>query len=338
MLLGIASFLDEPTRVEIMIEIEFASEMSQAQAVCPLSQSRVLAFNDGHIGVFEGDFYSAISSVGMPVETSGGRNHHNLTPRLHLSPSNRFAALVNDYGQFGAVFDLQEKRQTMSLNRGDYHPETQPFPLTFFSYKERDLVVYASDWNRLEISDPLTGELLTRRAAIKHEDRNPHYLDYFHGTLRVSPDCKWIVDDGWVWQPFGIVALWSLERWLDNPYESEDGNSKRTFAFRDEWDKPFCWINSASFAVEGIGPEDELIHGATIYDLKGEQISQFAGPSGSFWSDGTRLFSVEDDGLHFWNVERGARTGFLKDFRPQFQFKNALTQNMGNTMTIWNYE
>ena len=66
----------------------------------------------------------------------------------------------------------------------------------------------------------------------------------------------------------------------------------------------------------------------------GDLIGQFSGPGGAFWSDGTRLFSTEEDGLHIWDVERGARTGILNGFRPQFQLENASAQIEGNTMTL----
>ena len=249
--------------------------------------------------------------------------------------------MVNDFGRFGAVFDLETALQTMNLDRGDYHPETQPFPAVFFAADGRDLLVHATNWNRLEISDPQNGELITPRAAMKYEDKNPHYLDYFHGALHVSPNGEWIADDGWVWAPAGIVCVWNLENWLNhNVFESEDGASRRRLNQRDYfWNEPMCWLDDDRIAIEGIGSDDEMmIRGATIYDARrGQQLALLAGPSGEYWSDGTRLFSVQSDGLHLWDVGKGARTGIVRNFRPQFQLQSALLQIEGNTMTIWRF-
>lgn len=322
-------------------EVIFVSEMDEASALLPLDSQRVLAFHGQQIGVFENTSFSPLATAQMPDDVDGNWGNHSLTPRFHLSPSGRYAALVNDFGRYGAVFDLEESRQTMNLDRGEYHPETQYFPCAFFSHDGRDLFVHATDWNRLEISDPRSGELLTAREAMNYEDKNSHYLNYFHGALHVSPDGKRIMDDGWVWHPVGVVYCWSLENWLkSNPYESEDGASKQELAYRSYfWNGPMCWIDNERVAIEGIGTDDEMmIRGAVIRDSSsGEQLAQFAGPSGEFRSDGTRLFSVEDDGLHLWDVETGARTGVIKGFRPQFQIDGALAQIEGNKMTLWNY-
>ena len=77
----------------------------------------------------------------------------------------------------------------------------------------------------------MTGRLLTERTYAPPpggKGRPEHYLDYFHGTLAVSPDQQWIVDDGWVWAPAGIPRTWNFRRWIEeNPWESEDGPSVR---------------------------------------------------------------------------------------------------------------
>ncbi len=340
-------WLGSPTIEEFFVsfddtlqKIAFASEMNQVEAFHPLDSKRVLALFNGQIGIFAADNFSSLVPVSMHDDNNENWDNHSLTPRFHLSPSGRYVALVNDFGRYGAVFDLDEKRQTMNLDRGEYQPETQYFPCAFFVCDGREFIVHATDWNRLEVSEPQTGKLLTPRDEMKYEDKNPHALDYFHGALRISPDNKWILDDGWVWHPVGVVCSWNLESWLKlNFYESEDGGSRQELAYRDYfWNGPMCWIDNKRVAIQGIGTDEEnLIRGATIYHAEiGEQIAQFTGPSGEFWSDGTRLFSVEDDGLHIWDVEKGARTGIIKGFRPQFQIANALAQIEGSKMTLWN--
>ena len=68
----------------------------------------------------------------------------------------------------------------------------------------RTLVVHATDWNRLDVSDPATGERLTLRDLPQPESGQPRpnrYMDYCHAGLSVSPDYEWIADWGWIWHP-----------------------------------------------------------------------------------------------------------------------------------------
>ena len=50
---------------------------------------------------------------------------------LHVSPCGEIAAIVEASGQRGAVVDLIAGTTTMSLDRGDYHPEQSEFPIAF---------------------------------------------------------------------------------------------------------------------------------------------------------------------------------------------------------------
>jgi hypothetical protein len=326
-----------------LLTVEFPSEMAACRAVYPLDLERVLAFDGHDIGVFERETWIPLIPINWREEEDQNWANHALKARFHVSKSGRFAALVNDYGQFVQVFDLQEKRVTMQLNRGDYHPETQPFPVAFFQNDGHDLLVHAVDWNRLEISDSQNGELLTPRDAMKYETERPeHYLDYFHGALYISPDGKHVVDDGWVWHPIGSVAVWSLEDWLKNPFESEDGASRSELTWRNyHWNSPICWIDENRVAIAGIGFDDEaMLDGARIFDVAARrELAPIAGPlkNGRFWSDGARLFSIGVEGLEIWELESGARIGKIAGFAPQFQIESALLQIEGNHMTIWRF-
>lgn len=174
----------------------------------------------------------------------------------------RFAAVVNTRGRQGAVVDLQTGAVTMRLDRGDYRVEHSNFPAAFAEVDGRTVLVHGTDWNRLDASDPRTGELLTARAFAPYERGGPlpeHYLDYFHGGLAVSPDGRFVADNGWVWSPTGAVVAWDLHRWLrENPWESEDGPSRRPLCWRDYfWDGPLCWVDNDRLAVWGYGTDDE---------------------------------------------------------------------------------
>lgn len=296
-----------------------------------------------------------IAFVDVPPETDhkpwAGRV---LRRRLHASDNVDFAAVVNDYGRYGSVVDLASGQVTFALDGGDYHPETVPFSFAFAKLKGRVVAIHRTDWNRLDVSDPSSGVLLSVRGPTSYrrgETCPEHYLDYFHGGIYVSPCSSHIVDDGWVWHPVGIPTTWSLDRWLsENVWESEDGSSKKHLCSRDYyWDHAIAWIDEHRVAVGGIGEDDNLmIEGARIFDvtLTGSagtrwtsacEISAFAGPAGIFFSDGTWLYSSDERGLSRWDFKGGACTGHLPKFRPTHHHRSAaeLVQLIDGTLLRW---
>ncbi len=206
---------------------------------------------------------------------------------LHLSPDGHTAAVVNTRGQYGVVVDLNTGQMTMPLERDDYHIAHSTFPVAFFELDGRLLLIHGTAWNRLDVSDPKTGELLTERTLPTYQRGNPlpgHYLDYFHCGLTVSSNHEWVADNGWVWSPVGVVSTWNLRRWVqDNVWESEDGASKKTLCWRAYyWDGPLCWINDQTLAVWGYGRDDEwLIPAVRIFDVEsGKELRWFPGSVG----------------------------------------------------------
>jgi hypothetical protein len=281
---------------------------------------------DGTIAAVEPDEhrYDVLATVDLIAEP----DHqpwmgHVLRHRLHSSACGRFAAIVNDYGRFGQIVDLDRSgTPTLLLDGGTYHPDTVPFSLTFAQHKGRPVVVHRSVWNRLDVSDPESGRLLTPRT---HEppaasEPPPDTLNYFHGRLHVSPDGRWLADDGWVWSPVGIPVVWDLDRWLRaNVWESEDGASRRELSQRAyHWDVPMCFVGDGLVAVSGIGFDDEaMLPGVRIFSAaSGHEVTAFAGPAGSLFSDGHRLYSAEPDGLQIWDTVTGHHTGTVPGFFP----------------------
>jgi len=288
-----------------------------------------------------------------PGLESSGRQF--LKRRLHASGDGNFVAVVNDCGRYGQVMDLSSGKVTLALDGGKYHPETVPFSVAFAEAHGRIVAIHRTGWNRLDVSDPATGELLTERdpTDLRHGDQ--HYLDYFHGALYVSPSGAYIVDDGWVWGPFGVPSAWSIDRWLtENVWESEDGPTKKYLCQRAYyWDGAFTWIDEKHIAVGGIGEDDILmIDGALIFDITppidldashsrgivwASELKAFPGPAGVFFSDGTRLFSSDKTGLSRWDLGDGARTGQIPDFRPMRHHRGAheLIQLIDDTIVRW---
>ncbi|WP_328322942.1 hypothetical protein OHA70_29495 [Kribbella sp. NBC_00382] len=267
---------------------------------------------------------------------------HELRRHLHASSDGSFAAVVNDFGRCGEVLDLRTGELTLTLDNESDDLETVPFSLAFARHRGRDVVIHRADWNRLDVSDPATGRLLTDRASpvqTETEHSPEHYLDYFHGALRVSPDGRQVVDDGWVWQPAGFPTVWSLERWIeDNVWESEDGPTRIELCDRGYyWNRSVVWIDSVRVALEGLGDDDanNMLPGARIFDTsrrtqlpgwKAEtalELPAVDGPAGRFFSDGVSLFSSAETGLSKWDLEKGSLIEEWEGFSPTHHHRGA---------------
>jgi hypothetical protein len=321
----------------------------------------LLLAKEGVITQFNADTreWRHLARVSLPSET----DHkawcgHILKQRLHASPGGDFAAILNDYGRYGQIVDLRSGQVTLALDGGNYHPETVPFSFAFAQVRERLVAIHRTAWNRLDVSDPSTGKLLTARSPTncqRGQDRPVHYLDYFHGALHVSPNGVHILDDGWVWHPIGIPVAWSLERWIsENVWESEDGPTRRMICSRlYYWDHAMTWLDDQRIAIGGLSEDDAyMVDGARIFDMSlpgvppsgwstasswPRELTAFGGPTGSFFSEGRCLFSSDQNGLSRWDIDDGSRTGHLQGFHPTHHHKGAreLVQMDNNALVLW---
>jgi hypothetical protein len=303
---------------------------------------------DGHIGRFDADTaqWSPLAQATVPVEEPEPQPWAGRRPsrRLHASLRGDFAAVVNDFGQYGQVIDLRTGEMTVSLDGGAYCEETVPFAVAFVEHRGRTVLVHRTAWNRLDATDASTGELLTARDLPGFRQDEPlaeHYLDYFHGALYASPDGRWLADDGWVWHPFGVPCSWDVRRWLDgNVWESEDGPSRLELCWRAyHWNVPMCWTGDHRLAVSGIGGDDEaMLAGVRVFDVTtGVQVNTFAGPTGAFFADARRLYSANQTGLEIWDVDTGERNGTIPGFVPTRHHTGAgeLANLAGNALRRW---
>jgi hypothetical protein len=274
-----------------------------------------------------------------PLDGQRRGESDSIRRRLHASRCGRFAAVVDDYGSTGTVIDLPIGRTTMTLNGGDYCEHVVPFALAFAEHEGLPVVVHRTRWNRLDVSDPATGRLLTGRETPQRVDGKsdpPHYLDYFHGALYLSPDGTQIYDDGWIWQPFGMPTVWSLSAWLDgNVWESEDGPSRVDYPFLEEWDRGVVWVAPNRIAVQDVGDQehppcirilDPTEPGPSPYatSMAMRTVATFPGPGGRYFTDGTLLLVAGDTGLEAWDVERGRRVLKVPGFKPSRQHPHSL--------------
>ncbi|HEY1173937.1 MAG TPA: hypothetical protein VGH19_21410 [Verrucomicrobiae bacterium] len=272
-----------------------------------------------------------------------------INPELQISlvasDDGRYVAIVNTYDSKGCVWDMEKRSVVLSFDRKDYYNEHCRYPVAFTKHEGKTLVIYATDWNRLDVLDLETGKPVAERAweiyKDVNDDRPAHYLDYFHCGLAVSPNGEWLADNGWVWHPFGVVSTWSLKKWLqENPWESEDGTSKKYVCDRAYyWDGPMCWVGSEVLAVWGLGDDDyTLVPGVMLFDVTtGQELKRFAGPLGDskyemieasetessiYNAAGTMVFDkylfswMPKKPFSVWDVEDGARLLEVSDYTP----------------------
>lgn len=219
-----------------------------------------------------------VAELGLPIDQELS---------LVASRTGEFAVVALSRGQTGLVIETESGRVLMSLDRHNYHNEQCLFSAAFFEHEGRTLLVHATDWNRLDISEPRSGRLLTSRGPTSYTDdkqRPENYLDYFHCGLALSPNDEWIAGNGWVWHPVGVVRTWNLRDWLTkNVWESENGPSCRQDIGRSYyWDGPLCWVSDGQLAAWGVGADDySLLPAVRLVDvINGEERTPLVGPLG----------------------------------------------------------
>jgi len=186
---------------------------------------------------------------------------------LHNSSNGLYSAVVINYGQFGQIICNQTGEVLLHLDAQNYHADTVPFSIAFTQFENDDIVIYRSDWNKLDTFNLTQRSSSTDRHIAPYENERPeHYLDYFHGALYISPNGQYILDDGWIWHPIAVPKIWSLPTWLSlNPFESEDGTSVQQLCYRDNWNDPISWLDDTQIAIWNIELWD-----SEEFDLKPE--------------------------------------------------------------------
>ena len=243
---------------------------------------------------------------------------------LHVSPDGEMAAVVEARGRYGVVLDLETGRPTMRLDRGDYLLRALGFPGGLLRGRGR---ITAGPRDRLEPPGRLRPQ--------DRGDPDRPIADLLPSGRGAGPSTTWTTSTaGWPsrpagsgsWttagsgSPVGVVTSWSLRRWVEeNPWESEDGPSKRALCDRAYfWGGPLCWIDDRTVAVWGYGNDDEnLIPAALLFDVEsGRRVRWFAGPVGSFAFD-RHLFSYSAGaGTSVWDVATGERLLHDASFCP----------------------
>ncbi|WP_263118245.1 hypothetical protein [Cellulomonas sp. RIT-PI-Y] len=250
--------------------------------------------------------------------------------RLSVTADAALAVLVRDGGRDGIVVDLAVGTVLRRLVNDGHHCATVRFAAALTRHGDRRLLVHRTAWNRLDASDALTGELLTGRALPDGSaGKDPeHDLDYFHGSLAISPGGRFVADGGWMWTPIGILRTWSLPDWLTrNPWESEDGPSVRQSVLSDDWDLPMTWVTDDLLVLACPGDWDDeefeqipaphlrLVDPAAPEDAPRRRIPVDPLPT-ALLTDGRLILGTVDGTATAWDPDTGAVAWHWSDLAP----------------------
>ncbi|MET8762587.1 hypothetical protein [Lentzea sp. NPDC004782] len=125
-----------------------------------------------------------------------------------ISPLGDVAVLMATAGTKALVLgpDGTVRRE---INRSYYHAEAYRYPLTLCTMEDgrTGLVHCPSGYNRLDVEDALTGQLLTT-------GESPEQADIFHSRLMVPASGRYLLSAGWVWHPWDVVVVYDLQEAL----------------------------------------------------------------------------------------------------------------------------
>ena len=165
---------------------------------------------------------------------------------LQMHSFENYVCISQRNGLEGMIIDLTDSKFQKNLHRIDYQAEHCLFPIAFYKKENHVFLIHGTEWNRLDITCLDTDELLTSR--IVDYETNSNYFDYFHSSILVSPDAKHFTSNGWVWQPYDVITVYSIDRFLK---EFELSNMALNFEPVDgyNWDRPLCWIDNKTLGI-----------------------------------------------------------------------------------------
>ena len=172
-----------------------------------------------------------------------------------------YICVSEKYGLNASVINLTTKK-IQEFRREDYHSDVSVYSTDFIKREGKIFFIHQTCWNRLDITDLETGELLTERKikieqipdryneetgeTIKGKWESENYLDYFHSSLHISPDGKNFLSNGWVWSPVDNIRCFNVEEFFSK-YELCSFGIE--YANGYNWDRPCAFIDNDTFVI-----------------------------------------------------------------------------------------
>ncbi|MCC9043148.1 hypothetical protein LNQ81_10730 [Myroides sp. M-43] len=190
-------------------------------------------------------------------------NGFELTEPISIYTLDDIIVIVNNFKRHGYVFNPKQEYR-LHLWRGDYHTNITKYPISLYK-NDNDVphLIYADDWNRVQIMNLDTRQVLTAAKSLieegaeekhiefhkTHEESNklawPSTYDYFYGELKISPDNKHFLSSGWVWGSFDYIKAYNINHFII------DNRIKDINIYGGEHEsRQICWINANTVAIE----------------------------------------------------------------------------------------
>ncbi len=178
---------------------------------------------------------SVFFELQLPFTFSGPGTAH-----LCASADGRFVAVVPALGLNGALVDVSTGTVLKPLERDDYHANVSGWAVAMVRRNNRDVLICATAWNRLEaIELPSLRKLAPTSAETT--------LDFFYGALSPSPSGRFLTTGGWLWHPVGSLKIIDVDAWLG----TGGAPAMTTQLMSEWWDVEVCWLDENRFALFG---------------------------------------------------------------------------------------
>jgi len=183
-----------------------------------------------------------------------------------------YICVTERYGLNAATVNIVDKH-ILNFVREDYHCDVSSFSVGFLERNGRVLLIHQTQWNRLDITDLETGELLTKREIIYRETgetgtnefgkfrkmESKNYIDYFHSLIHISPDSKHFLSNGWVWHPSDNILCFETDAFFE---EYENCGKHFEYYRGGDWDRPCSFVGNDMVVIAA--DKDNIIAGEGV--------------------------------------------------------------------------
>ncbi|MCL1913565.1 MAG: hypothetical protein FWG10_06775 [Eubacteriaceae bacterium] len=215
---------------------------------------------DGNFAVFckdkrlyYGNEASGFDSITV-IENIGVRNHP-----IKIYCHHPYICVSEQYGLNAAVINVNEGVAS-KLARKDSQNGVSSYSIGFLECSGRTLLLYQTQYNRLDIIDLSTWQLITPRSVyygwtgemyfngrrLRKRIAGVNYINYRHSLLSISPDSKSFLSNGWGVPPEDNILFFETSLFLK---DFEPSRKLLGYSGREVWDRPCTFVGNDMFVI-----------------------------------------------------------------------------------------
>lgn len=187
-----------------------------------------------------------------------------LDPELETTiyTMNNIIVIVNDYGRYGRIINLDEK-YILDISREDYYIEHCKYPIALFEDEAGDTnLIFTVAWNDMQVVNLRTRQSMTIDKSLvevgaeerhlnfykNHEESNklfwPRKYDYFYGKLHISPNQESVLSCGWDWGSIDSLKVYDIKKFILDKRISD----VRIGEMLEHMNRPACFVDNNTVA------------------------------------------------------------------------------------------